>query len=81
MDLWNWIVRSLQVDSWGVTPAALLAPLGLVTLIIMAQRLVRERGPDGEKRDIGGMVLLVAIIGGAFVWVFMGIGALQRSFH
>lgn len=61
----------LNVDAWGVTPAALLAPLGLMVLILMGGRLSRS-GPS-KQRDIGGVVLIVAIIGTCFVLVYAGL--------
>ncbi len=81
MDLWNWILQSLQVDSWGVTPISLVAPFGLLAMMVMVRRFAREKGPNMESRDIGGMALIVVIVGAAFLWVFAGVGLIERSFH
>ena len=80
MDWWNWIVQSLHVDSWGITPMSLAAPFGLITLMVMARRLARERGP-GTGGEIGGIVFLAAIVGAAFLWIFAGLGLMERTFH
>ena len=81
MDLWNWIVERLNVDSWGVTPKSLLAPLALVILIGMAGRFVRTRGPKMESGAVAGVALIAVIIGAAFFWIFMGLDMLGRSFR
>ena len=81
MDLTNWGIQDWTVGGWGVTPLSLAAPFALIALILMARRLVREKGPKMEKRDVGGAVIITAIIGGAFLWVFAGLGLLGRIFH
>ncbi len=81
MGMWNWIVESLHVDSWGVTPVSLVAPFGLVILIMMGGRLVREKGPKDGSRDIGGIALIAVIVGVAFLWIFAGLGLMERSFR
>ncbi|HTT83870.1 MAG TPA: hypothetical protein VMF67_10345 [Rhizomicrobium sp.] len=81
MGLWDSIVQNLRVDSWGVTPASLVAPLGLVTLIMMAGRLARAKGPKLESGSLTGLALIAVIIGAAFCWILAGLGFLQRSFH
>jgi hypothetical protein len=81
MGLWDLIVKDLHVDSWGVTPAALGAPFGLIVLMLMARRFARERGPRPGSDDIGGVAFLAIIIGAGFLWIFAGLGLLARTFH
>lgn len=81
MDLWNWISQSLQVDSWGVTPMALVAPFGLLTVAVMARRFVRARGPKTESADVAGMALVAVIVGAAFLFIFEGLGLVDRAFR
>jgi hypothetical protein len=81
MDFASWNLQNLNIANWGMTPMSLAAPFALITLILMAQRLSRENGPKMEKRDVGGAVLITAIVGGAFLWVYAGLGLLARTFH
>lgn len=52
------------------------APLALVVLILMGGRFSRARLT--ERRDTGGMILLAAIIGAGFFWVYAALGLLAR---
>ncbi|HEX4157496.1 MAG TPA: hypothetical protein VHY79_03405 [Rhizomicrobium sp.] len=81
MGLWNSIVQNLRVDSWGVAPISLAAPFGLLVLMLMARRFVRERGPKAESGDIAGVAFLAIIIGVAFLWIIAGLGLIERSFR
>jgi hypothetical protein len=81
MELWNRIVQSLNVDSWELTPKSLLAPLALMIMIVMAGRLVRQKGPKMESGTVGGVALIAVIIGAAFFWIFAGLDLLGRSFR
>jgi hypothetical protein len=81
MELWNRIVESLNIDSWGLTPKSLLAPVALVILIMMVGRFVRTRGPKMESGAVAGVALIAVIIGAAFFWIFAGLDLLGRSFR
>lgn len=81
MGMWDWIDTNLHVDSWGVTPLELAAPMGLVILIMMAGRFARARGPKTESADMGGMAIIAVIIGAAFFWVFAGINLIHQTFR
>lgn len=81
MDLSNWNVPDWTVQGWGITPTSLAAPLALVTLILMARRLLKPAGPKIEQRDIGSAIIITVIIGAAFLWIFAGLGLLARIFR
>ena len=81
MDLWNGILQKWQIHDWGITPVSLLAPCGLLVMILTAGRLQRGRGPRMEGGDVGGGVIIAVIIGAAFLWIFAGIALLERSFR
>jgi len=81
MDFGSWYLQGLNVAGWGITPWSLAAPFALITVILMGRRLSQESAPKVEKRDVGGAVLITAIVGGAFLWVIAGLGLLSRIFH
>jgi hypothetical protein len=81
MDFANWGIPTMTVNGWGITPLSLAAPFALIALIMMARRVSQTAGPKMVSRDIGGMALIALIIGGAFLWIFAGLGLLGRIFH
>ena len=81
MNLTNWGMSALHIDSWGMTPISLMAPFALLIVMIMARRFLKPAGPKMETRDIGGAALITVIIGAAFLWIFAGLGLLARIFH
>jgi hypothetical protein len=81
MEFATWNLQTLNIDGWGMTPLSLAAPFALITVILMGRRLSREIGPKMDKRDVGSAFIITAIIGGAFLWIFAGLGLLTRIFH
>jgi hypothetical protein len=87
MDFTNWVVQNLQswqylrIDTWGITPLQLAAPLALLTLIFMCRRFSQTAGPKTESRDLGGVALVTVIVGAAFLWILAGMHLLQRNFQ
>lgn len=81
MDFANWNLQNLNIDGWGLPPLSLAAPLALITVILMGRRLSREVGPKMDTRDVGGAIVIAAIIGAAFLWIFAGLGLFARTFH
>jgi len=81
MDFTGIVHEVLQVGDWGVTPVSLIAPVALIVLILVARRATRPAGPNMDQRDLAGAALITVIIMGAFLWIFAGIGFLNRTFH
>ena len=70
MNLTNWGISALHIDSWG-----------MLIVMIMARRFLKPAGPKMETRDVGSAALITVIIGAAFLWIFAGLGLLARIFQ
>jgi len=80
MDLKSWGFPDWTVQAWGITPASLVAPFGLLLMMLMMRRVARTAGPKTDTRDFGSAALIFVIIGAAFLWIFAGLGILGRIF-
>ena len=80
MDFASWGIPD-SIQDWGITPVSLVAPAALLCMMLMVRRVARTAGPGTNTRDYTSAALIFVIIGGAFLWIFAGLGLLTRIFR